>query len=309
VIAAAHQPSETVIVKAPRQMGKSSLLISYMAACRALEKKTVLLDLASLFSSEEISNYSLFLTILAQEIWEQLGQSGTGPPSINRQAEFSRYIERTLLAHIDGAVLMAFDEMDRVLGRTYQEDFFSMLRSWHNQRADTSTNWHKLGLAIAISTEPYLFIEDILRSPFNVGLNLDLRLFNHLECQRLSRLYQVNLSEEQFRELMNLLNGHPHLTHLAFHALTGPHALDFPTLLHRAVNRDGPFGAHLRALEYRVTDETGTEVLAVMKHIVNQGSVFDRKNFYRLHSAGLVRKDGDRIIPTNQLYADFFRDL
>lgn len=48
VMVAAEQPAETIIIKAPRQMGKSSLLISYLAACRAVGKKTVLLDLASL---------------------------------------------------------------------------------------------------------------------------------------------------------------------------------------------------------------------------------------------------------------------
>jgi hypothetical protein len=306
----AQQMAETIIIKAPRQMGKSSLLISYLAACRRTGKKTVLLDLASLFTDEDMADYSTFLMLLAQEMWEQLGQSPQAePPRLCSQREMIKYIERSLLDTIDGPVVIAFDETDRVLGHAYQSDFFSMLRFWHNQRADQQTNWAKLGLALVISTEPYLFIKDVLRSPFNVGLNIGLRLFNETECQYLNRLYRARLTANELGQLMDLLNGHPHLTHLAFYALTGPTSMDFPTLLEKAAQRDGPFGAHLRALEYKLMDDAGRRLLAVMKQIVYDGKATSRDDFYRLHGAGLVREDGVRIIPTNKLYARFFGDL
>jgi hypothetical protein len=307
---AAKQRAETVIIKAPRQMGKSSLLISYLAACRRTGKKTVLLDLASLFTNEEMADYPTFLTILAREIWDQLGQSSHAvPPNVRRQSEMTNYIERTLLRTVDGSVVVAFDEMDRMLGRASQADFFSMLRFWHNQRADSSTRWERFGLAIAISTEPYLFISDVMRSPFNVGLNIELRLFKETECQNLNRLYKARLKKDQLQRLMELLNGHPHLTHLAFYALTGPNAIDFSSFLQTASARNGPFSAHLRALEYKLVDEAGNRVLRAMKQIVNGGKVSRRDDFYRLHGAGLVREDGDRVVPSNELYARFFREL
>ena len=127
-----------------------------------------------------------------------------------------------------------------------------MLRSWHNQRADQSSGFAELGLALVISTEPYLFIKDGLRSPFNVGLNIALRHFNEADCRKLNRLYRARLTPVELERLMQLLNGHPHLTHLALHALTGPHAMDFSTLWVKAAERDGPFGTHLRALESRL---------------------------------------------------------
>jgi hypothetical protein len=309
-MAAAQQTAETIIIKAPRQMGKSSLLIRYLSACRARGKKTVFLDFASLFSNADMSDYSTFLTILAKEIWDQLGQLPRSlPPTINRQNELSKYIERSLVETMDGTMVLAFDEMDRVLGQSYQPDFFSMLRFWHNQRADSSSPWQKVGLAIAISTEPYLFISDILRSPFNVGLNIELRLFKETECQNLNRLYQARLNRKELEELMLLLSGHPHLTHLALCALTGPNAIDFATLLQNAPSKNGPFGAHLRALEYKLLDDAGQSVLAAMKQLVNEGRVANKDDFYRLHAAGLAREDGAQIVATNQLYARFFRDL
>ena len=32
-------------------------------------------------------------------------------------------------------IVLVLDEVDRVFGRTYQYDFFGLLRSWHNARA------------------------------------------------------------------------------------------------------------------------------------------------------------------------------
>lgn len=310
VIAAAHQRAETIIIKAPRQMGKSSLLLRYLSACRGLGKKTVLIDLASLCSSEDMLNYSTFLTLLAGEMWEQIGQNADKqPPRIDRQNELTKYVHRALLSHTDENVVFAFDEMDRVLGRNYQADFFSMLRFWHNQRADSATNWHKLGLAIAISTEPFLFIDDALRSPFNVGLNIELRLFNKHECQKLNRLYRAGLNASEIDRLMLLLNGHPHLTHLAFYALTGPNSISFPALLQTASFTNGPFSAHLRALEFRLIDDAGQGLIRSMKQVVNDGRVSRKGDSYRLHAAGLICLDGTRLSPSNELYARFFRDL
>lgn len=253
-----------------------------------------------------MADYPTFLMTLAQEIWEQLGQTPQAVPSrLRSQREMIKYIERSLLETIEEAVVIAFDEMDRVLGRSYQSDFFSMLRFWHNQRANPLANWAKLGLAIVISTEPYLFIKDVLRSPFNVGLSIELRLFNEAECQKLNGLYHARLTKNQLLQLMALLNGHPHLTHLAFYALTAT-SMDFSDLVLKAAERDGPFGAHLRALEYKLMDDMGRRLLEAMREIVHDGEASSREDFYRLHGAGLVREDSARIVPTNQLYGRFF---
>ncbi len=310
VIAAAQRPSETVVVKASRQMGKSSLLLSYLASCRSSGKKTVFIDLASLFSQEDITNYSTVLAMIAQEIWDQLGQlPECAPPRIEHQRELIRYIGTSLLSVVRANVVIAFDEMDRLLGQHYQSDFFSMLRSWHDQRANHSTHWCKLGLAMAICTEPYLFISDAMRSPFNVGFTVELRNFSEDECERLGRIYGIRLGKRQLEQLMELLNGHPHLTHLALYALTGPNAMDFQTLLARAAERKGPFGEHLRALEYKLSDERGRNLIHAMREILINQRCLSRDVFYRLHGAGLIREHGAAVETANALYARFFSGI
>jgi len=287
-------------------MGKSSLLKSYLAACEQTGKRTILFDF-SLLSDEDLADYAEFLTLLARMLWQQLGKPPQAvPPILRKQHQLIEYLESSLLTAINEPVVVAFDETDRVLGQAYQSDFFTMLRYWHNQRHDPTTNWSRLGLALVISSEPYLVIKDYLRSPFNVGLQLELRLFNETECQKLNRLYRARLSKAEIARLMELLNGHPHLTHLAFHSLTGPQPMDFPALLRKAAERGGPFGGHLRALEKKLVDEAGQRLLTAMKQIVKNGKAPSEDAFYRLHGAGLVREDGSRIVPVNQLYERFF---
>ncbi|GEM_PF-1818585 len=308
-MAAAQHAAETIVIRAPRQMGKSSLLKRYRSACEQTGKRFALLDLFG-FTDEEMTDYPTFLTTLAQELWEELGQPQRAtPPRLHNQREVTKYLERSLLAAISEPVVIAFDEMDRVLGRAYQNDFAAMLRLWHERRAVKPIPWAKTGLAVVTSTEPYLFIKDVLRSPFNVGLQIELRLFNETECGKLNRLYRARLNQPEINQLMELLNGHPYLTHLAFYSLTGPNPLDFSTILQWAAERSGPFGSHLRALENQLMDEAGEALIVAMKQIIDDGKAPSRDAFYRLQGAGLVREDDDRMVPANQLYARFFGKL
>ena len=307
VMAAARRPPATLVIKAPRQMGKSSLLNRYLAECQQAGKQTALLYLSD-FEESELTDYPTFLTHLAQALWQALGEPPqAAPPSLRSQRELTKYLERSLLAAFAQPVVFAFDEVDRVLGHAWQSDFTTMLRNWHERRSSNPpTAWARLGMALVTSTEPYLFIKDYARSPFNIGLQIELPPFDEQDSQKLNRLYQARLRAPQIGQMMELLNGHPYLTQLAFYHLTRPAALDFATLRSTATERHGPFGAHLRALEYRLED---AGLLDAMKQLATNGTQPDRDGFYRLHGAGLAREAGRRVVPANQLYVRFFGAL
>jgi len=309
VLAAAQRAAETIIIKAPRQMGKSSLLKRYLAKCQQAGKQTALLDL-SLFTDDELADYATFLTLLAEALWQRLGQpSQATPPKLRGQRELIDYVGRSLLAAVAGYVVCAFDEADRLLGLPYQTDFFTMLRHWHERRTDTPpTAWARLGLALVISTEPYLLIKDSLRSPFNVRPPSELHPFNQAECRELNRRCRRPLDDAQVEQLWELLGGHPYLTHLAYYQLTRQHPAAFPTLLGEAADRYGPFGLHLRAVENKLED-AGQNLLKAMKQLARRGTAPSKDVFHRLYGAGLVRQEKGQVVPANQLYARFFRTL
>ena len=213
-----------------------------------------------------------------------------------------------MLPSVKGPLVLAFDEVDRLLGRPFQGDFFTMLRLWHNSRSDpTQDRWSNVSLALVISTEPYLLIAEADRSPFNVGTTIELKPFSNADCQRLNDAHGSILNERQVTELWQLLEGHPYLTRLAFYRLTAPDAVGFDALVSTAGEERGPFGEHLRAMLFRLHGRP--QLLEGLRQILARGTSADDDVYYRLFGAGLVRREAGRIAPANRLYAQFFKTV
>src|SRR5262249_8048857 len=83
---------ETLVIKGPRQSGKSSLLLRYLAACQASGKKVALIDL-SLFSSDDLSDYPSFLTYFARFLLRSLQISSAPQAHIDSQTDLITFVE------------------------------------------------------------------------------------------------------------------------------------------------------------------------------------------------------------------------
>ena len=109
-----------------------------------------------------------------------------------------------------------------------------------------------MGLALVISTERNLLIDDATASPFNIGLHIVLRPFSLAEGQQLNRRYQQHsgfaLADEEVVQLWELLGGQPYLTRQAYHALATGQVHSFTGLLNDASHDDSIFADHLRAI-------------------------------------------------------------
>ena len=237
---------DTVVIKAPRQMGKSSLLVRYLMACRENKKRPCFIDFQD-FSNDDLKDYMTFLTRLYSAIIRYLELEAKDEVRFRNQQQFSNYVDDYVLGKINNPVTIASDEADRIIGRPYQTDFFSLLRSWHNKRSDPNTNWEKVDLAIVIATEPVLLISPDLQSPFNVTVSIDLTPFTREELELLNQRYVVPLSPSSLDRMFALIAGHPYLTRLAFYRLTAGPALSPESLFAKAANSNGPFGDHLRS--------------------------------------------------------------
>src|SRR5262249_44420609 len=114
-----------------------------------------------------------------------------------------RYIERYVLPR-SGPLALVMDEVERVLEAPFRSDFFGMLRSWHDQRALVDNNLQRLDIVLAASTEPKLWIPDPERSPFTVGLRVDLDDFSEQNVRELNQRYGAPLNGEQLERLAKL---------------------------------------------------------------------------------------------------------
>lgn len=299
----ARQDGETIVIKASRQMGKSSLLLRYLADCVARNKRIALLDF-SIFAETELESFSTILSEIAAFLTHEFRLQHNPMPSITSQRSLSYFMEDIVFPAIPEPMVLAFDEVDRVMGRPYQHDFFTMLRMWHNKRAEPNSPWARVDLALVISTEPALLIDSLDRSPFNVAPPIIVEPFTLAHYAELNQRYGSPLAAAELSQLFELLGGHPYLTRLAFYQLVATDAWRFATLMDAAADDYGPFGDHLRAWLLKLRRHA--EVLDALRQMMRHGTIPREELFYRLYGAGLVQRTGQRIHPANQLYQQFF---
>ena len=303
---AARRSGETLMIKAPRQFGKSSLLVRYLAKCKDAGKPFALVDFQS-FTDAQLDDYPTLLTQLAKLLLRGLRFKQAELPEIGTQADLMMFIEDQIIPQVHGSLTLAFDEVDRVLRRPYQGDFFTMLRLWHNRRAEPLSTWESVDLALVVATEPYLLIDSRDRSPFNVAIPIEPQPFKRDSLDVLDGQYGGILSPSERNSLHDLLAGHPFLTKLAYYRLGTGQSPSFQALDKSAAEPDGPFGDHLRAMLVLLQQQPG--LLEAMRQVVAHGSVPNDEIYYRLHGAGLACRQGSRVNPANLLYARFFRGL
>jgi hypothetical protein len=217
------------------------------------------------------------------------------------------YLKKGLLPQVNGPLVLALDEVDRLFDTPFRSDFFGMLRSWHNSR-QVGTIWKQLDLVLVTSTEPYQFVANLNQSPFNVGCILDLEDFTLPQVADLNARHGLGdhppFTSGELDQLVALVGGQPYLVRRALYlAATGqtPPA----ALFARAAAEDGPFGAHLRAHLARLREMP--ELLAGLRQILHEQTCPDERVFFRLRGAGLVRREGTRVVPRYALYAAYFQ--
>ena len=296
----------TITIKGPRQMGKSSMLNRVLAVGCGNGMRAAFIDFQMIEHAtmqDPALFYRQFCSLLSFEfdVEDQTEKIWASP--LGHVQKTSHYIQRHLLSSISGTpLLLAMDEVERMFASPFRSDFFSMLRSWHNNRA-RGGDWTRLNLALVTSTEPYQLIADLNQSPFNVGIVVELTDFTPAEVAKLNERYGNCLSPADLGTLIDLLSGHPYLTRKAIY-LVASGRFKFDQLMRNASEDDGPFGDHLRNHLFRMTDQK--ELKEALVTVIRHHRCADEHAFFRLKGAGLIRRMGTDVLPRNRLYSDYF---
>ena len=297
----------TITIKGPRQMGKSSLLIRTMAAAVEAGKRVAYLDF-QLFDKTALTDGDRFFRQFCAWLTDELELADRveefwSLPLGNSQ-RCTRYMQRYLLKELGSPLVLAMDEVESVFDTEFRSDFFSMLRSWHNNRASAPL-WKQLDLALVTSTEPYQLIENLNQSPFNVGQVIELSDFPVEQVADLNARHGKPLNSQQEQQLMALLGGHPYLVRRSLYLVTSGQ-LTVAELFAEATADRGPFGDHLRYHLFRMNDKK--DLIQGLLQVIRNQSCPDERVFFRLRGAGLVRRDRQTVLPRCQLYAEYFQE-
>lgn len=303
----AESPGQTLTIRGARQVGKSSLLMGYLNECRSHGKRTIFIDFQSIPSSI-LPDYPSFLKFLAVAISRELHFGVEIREREFDQQSFTYFLEDEILSRLDGDVAFAIDEADRILGQPYQSDFFSLLRYWHNLRANPESAWRLVDLALVISTEPYLLIASDDRSPFNVTPPIYVAPFTRQECHVLNKLHVRELTSQEVDQLFDLLEGHPYLTSLVHYSLDQSEQSSLKQIVEREEEIEhGLFGDHLRSRYMLLRRHDGAlEAMTCIAAGNNTSKTISDENLFRLKAVGLVASDENKIKAANRLYQTYF---
>ncbi|HEY9640762.1 MAG TPA: AAA-like domain-containing protein [Coleofasciculaceae cyanobacterium] len=307
------QPGALIRIKAPRQMGKTSLMSRVLYQAREQGYRTVALS----FQHADVSVFSN-LNQLLQWFCGKVARKLRLPHQIDQywtetygsKDNCTMYFEDCLLTEVDRPLVLGLDEVDRIFQYpNIADDFFGLLRAWYEEAGyggSDSTLWEKLRLVVVHSTEVYIPL-DVNQSPFNVGLPIELSEFNPEQVFDLTQRHGLVWQMAQVDQLMSIVGGHPYLVRLALYHLAQQH-LTLPQLLDMAPTEAGIYGDHLRRHLWHLQQHS---VLAnEFSRVVSSNSPVEIESVlaFKLHSLGLVHLQGNEVAPRFELYRQYFRE-
>ncbi|MBD2681187.1 MULTISPECIES: AAA-like domain-containing protein [Nostoc] len=302
------QPGCVIRIKAPRQMGKSSLVLRLLAFAQKQGYRTANWNCYQI-DSESLTNLNKLLRGFCWHIARELGID----PNLNEmwdeeigcKLSSSFYLQSYLLKQITSPVVLVLNEVDRFFEYPHiAQEFFALLRSWCEE-AQQNPNWQKLKLVVVYSTEEYATL-NINRSPFNIGLPIRLGEFTQQQIEDLARRHGLNWnSSKESSQLMSFVGGHPALIRISLYFLCSQE-MTLQEMMEEAIANGGIYRYHLWRLWLQL-QEKPTLAKTYGQLIKSQRSTYVNPiETYKLDSLGLIRFEGDRIIPSCELYRAYF---
>ncbi|MGP1383915.1 MAG: AAA-like domain-containing protein [Thainema sp.] len=341
---AIEQPGALICLRAPSRMGKTSLKNRVLAYCQQKGLQTVRLnfeqaDALCLGHPKQLMRWccaniaqQLGLPHRLEDYWDDM---------LGGSISSTIYMQGYVLAQTDAPIVLALDEVNRLL--EYPESaksFLPLLRSWYEEARNLEI-WQKLRMFVVYSTEIYVPL-DIHQSPFNVGLSVRLPEFTPEQVDHLAQ--QHGLSEWHpglTQSLMAMIGGHPYLVRLALYHLSqsqpspaagldpssdaGSHpntgssnglapsglapsdlAQRLDELLQAAPTQQGIYYHHLR--QHWLTLQHHPDLMQAVKQLVKtcDRSGIDPIAIYKLESMGLIKLDSEGVQASCTLYRLYF---
>ncbi len=294
-----------ILVKGPRQMGKTSLIGRGAKLVRELGWRQVSTDFQKLSTSQMGSDdafYKLLAATLARQLKLKYDFAEEWIDVFGANMNMDNFI-RELLEASDEPLVWFMDEGDKLFGVPFASDFFGLVRSWHNSRAtEPDGPWSRFTVVIGYATEAHLFIQDLNQSPFNVGRQIPLQPFNLDQLWDLNERYGSPIKSRTDAEALHqLVGGQPFLTRRALDVLARAQ-MDFPTLMATAEREDGAFGDHLKRILISVS-QLPSVYQALKESLTHPEMTTQTDGFQRLLAAGVLKQTPDnRIVLSNELY-------
>ncbi|MBD2481883.1 AAA-like domain-containing protein [Planktothrix sp. FACHB-1365] len=308
-----------------RQMGKSSLQVQILNRLKP-EVKCVPIDLTDIGtnSTQDQWYFSLIEQIVrVLELYDlDHEQWWNHRKSISNNLRFYQFIEDVILVHIPNKIVIFLDEIDTTLKleRDLTDNFFALIRSFYNKRS-LNPQYKRLTFCLLGVAAASDLIQDSLRTPFNIGREIDLKGFkDEHEAAPLAVGFQHIFEHPQqiLAEILNWTGGQPFLTQFFCQLFvkqwqngecTVEEVANY--ILENWENLDDQ--SHFKTIQHRLLEEyheRKNELLDLYQQILlapdYKISAQDSPDEIKLRLTGLVVKENSHLRVYNPLYANIF---
>ena len=302
------KPGALIRIKAPRERGKTSMLLRILDYAEHQKYRTISLNLEQV-DNAILSDLNRFLRWLCTSVSSQLQLEPKldeyWDEDIGSKVSCTSYLRNYVLKQIESPVILALDEVNQILEHPQvAKEIFSLLRSWYEE-AKRQPIWQKLRQIVVHSTEIYVSLQ-LHQSPFNVGLPIELTDFSLEQVDQLAQLYELNWTDGlQARLLMDMVRGHPGLVHLALYHLKHDQ-LKLAQLLETGPTSSGIYHHHLQ--RHWVTLQQEPELATALRAVMNATEPVPLEPIiaYKLKSMGLIKLYNNQATISCQLYRQYF---
>ncbi|MGB8690523.1 MAG: AAA-like domain-containing protein [Microcoleus sp.] len=205
-----------------RQTGKSSLKVRTMQKLRIEGFVCIDIDLNQI--GADISIEEWYVGVIDCLLYQRnlghfnLDEWWNNHNLLSPMQRLSKFIEEKLLESVPNENIVIFvDEIDSVLSPRLKgklDDFFALIRSFYNQRADKPA-FNRITFVLLGVATPSDLIADPRRTPFNIGTPIELKGFDIDEARRpLAQGLNGRVSNPQavLQEVLAWTGGQPFLT-------------------------------------------------------------------------------------------------
>jgi hypothetical protein len=322
------KPGAVIRIKGYWHIGKTSVLQNILHTAKENGYLTIYLGFRGSISPDSFTNpdgfFKWFCDQITRSLYKELKKEINTEdlssnierywknPYSNYKNKSTDYFQENLLSQISQPLVLGLDDVT-VLYKNPRiaDEFFELLRGWSEEaKGYNNNNWRKLRLILAYAKE-FEMVEnsDIYLSPFNTGLTIDSKEleFTPEQVLELANLHNLNYSNHQIEQLINLVGGHPFLIKMALSKISHQDIslkefLDNPSQV-------AEIREHLQYLWGLL--QTKTDLKQIMSNIIYKTDLgnLDTTLVESLESMGLIKKLNGSFIPNCNLYLEYFKSL
>ncbi|MEH1867097.1 MAG: AAA-like domain-containing protein [Nostoc sp.] len=337
---AIQEPGALVNIRAPKQMGKTSLMNRILAYANSLgdrvrvsvspwdsallrsqsvshrsADRTVSVNL-QLADDEILQNLERFLQWFCVRVSKQLDLPDAAianfwDNSLGSKSNATDYFENVILSPRENrSLVIAIDELNELFAYPdIAREFLLLLRTWSERAKESDADinpWHKLRLVTVHSTE-ILMPPSINPSLLNTGLVIELPDFTPAQVQELANRWGEEMTVQQIEQLITLLGGHPYRLQLAFYYLQ-QQTVTLEELLENSAFTTTIYAEHLEQQWWNL--QGYPDLLPSFTEIVRQSNLVycGAVQASQLYKMGLIHSHSEMSSLACELFRPFFGD-